>query len=254
MSTEIIIGMHSIIEAIKNPGRGDFNLYMTNEGAEKLKKEFSQIYEKVQKENIKLFNNNHDFQTCSKKIFTSFGFKPVRVMNGVLLTTSSRQFIQVGEVFDKLKDRSDLKVVCLDQVTDPQNSAAVVRTAAFYGVDYLILPGKSSSAHSPAFYRTASGGAEHLKIIYVNNLSRFITRCNELGAACIGFSEHDKIETQKPDVKNQNIVLVLGNEERGISHAVMRNIDKFCAFKSKGKIKSLNVSVASAIAMEKFFE
>ena len=56
------------------------------------------------------------------------------------------------------------------------------------------------------------------------------------------------------DVKNQNIVLVLGNEERGISHAVMRNIDRFYTFKPKGKIKSLNVSVASAIAMEKFFE
>ena len=174
-------------------------------------------------------------------------------MNGVFLICNPKKFIQVGEVFDKLKDRSDLKVLCLDQVTDPQNAAAVVRTAAFYGVDYLILPGKSSSAHSPGFYRTASGGAEHLKIIYVSNLSRFVSRCNELGAICIGFSEHKEKEIQRESTIDKNVVLVMGNEEKGISNAVMRNLKYFSAFKGSGKIKSLNVSVASAIAMEKFF-
>jgi len=253
MKKEIIVGLHSIVEAITNPERGEFSLFGTEEGVSRIKKEIRNFDKLVSQENIKVYKSNHDFQTFSKKTFTDFGFKPTRIMNGAFLICNPKRFIQVGEVFDKLKDRNDLKIICLDQVTDPQNAAAVVRTAAFYGVDYLILPGKSSSAHSPGFYRTASGGAEHIKIIYVSNLSRFVTRCNELDTICIGFSEHKDKEIEKSSTENKNIVLIMGNEEKGISNAVMRNIKHFSAFKSSGKIKSLNVSVASAIAMEKFF-
>ena len=253
MKKEIIVGLHSIIEAINNTERGEYSLYGTDDGLSRVRKEVKAFDKILGRENVKVFKSNHDFQTFSKKTFTDFGFKPSRIMNGVFLICNSKKFIQVGEVFDKLKDRSDVKIICLDQVTDPQNAAAVVRTAAFFGVDYLILPGKSSSAHSPGFYRTASGGAEHLKIIYVSNLSRFITRCNDLGAICVGFSEHKDKEVHKDETANKNIVLVMGNEEKGISNAVMRNLQYFSVFKSSGKIKSLNVSVASAIAMEKFF-
>lgn len=253
MKKEIIVGQHSIVEAIGNPERGEFSLHGTDEGITRIKKEVKNFDKYIKQENVKIYNSNHDFQTYSAKLFTDFGFKSTRIMNGAFLICNPKKFIQVGEVFDKLKDRNDLKIICLDQVTDPQNAAAVVRTAAFYGVDYLILPGKSSSAHTPGFYRTASGGAEHLKIIYVSNLSRFVTRCNELEAVCVGFSEHEDKEVVRSEIVDKNIVLIMGNEEKGISNAVMRNIKHFCAFKSSGKIKSLNVSVASAIAMEKFF-
>ena len=253
MKKEIIVGLHSIVEAITNPERGEFSLYGTDEGVSRVKKEVRDFNQLITPDNIKIYKSNHDFQTFSKKTFTDFGFKPSRIMNGVFLISNPKKFIQVGEVFDKLKDRNNLKIICLDQVTDPQNAAAVVRTAAFYGVDYLILPGKSSSAHSPGFYRISSGGAEHLKIIYVSNLSRFVTRCNDLDAVCIGFSEHKEKEISKDEAIDKNIVLIMGNEEKGISNAVMRNIKHFSAFRSSGKIKSLNVSVASAIAMEKFF-
>ena len=173
-------------------------------------------------------------------------------MNGVFLLCSPKRFTQVGEVFDKNERQKHLRVICLDQVTDPQNAAAVVRTAAFYGVDYLILPGKSSSAHSPGFYRISSGGAEHLKVIYVSNLSRFITRCSELGAYCIGFSEHGDETIDKNVTRDQNIVLVMGNEEKGISNAVMRSINNFC-LQTTRKHKVIKCLCRSAVAMEKFF-
>lgn len=250
---EIIIGIHSIIEAIQNTERGNFELFGTEEGLGKVKSSLKSLDKYIPAESIKLIKNKHEFQTFAAKKFEESNFKSSRVMNGVFLLAEPRKFIQVGEVFDKLKDRNDLKIICLDQVTDPQNAAAVVRTAAFYGVDYLILPGKSSSAHSPGFYRISSGGSEHIKIIYVSNLSRFVARCTELEAVCVGFSEHGEEEVLKEKTVNKNVVLVMGNEEKGISNAVTRNINDFCAFKPKGSIKSLNVSVASAIAMEKFF-
>ena len=210
----------------------------------KLRSEFNDLGKFINENKIQVINNKHEFQKVAAKNFEELGFKASRVMNGVFLLSSPKKFVQVGEVFDKMKDRNDLRIICLDQVTDPQNAAAVVRTAAFYGVDYLILPGKSSSAHSPGFYRISSGGAEHLTVIYVSNLSRFITRCNELGALCIGFSEHGDETLSKDVTENKNIVLVMGNEEKGISNAVMRSINHFCAFKPQGSIKSLNVSVA----------
>ena len=131
--------------------------------------------------------------------------------------------------------------------------AAVARTAAFYGVDYIVVPSKKTTGLTPSFYRISSGAAEHVVIKQVGNLSKFIRKCEELGAYCLGFSEHATMDTTDITCSEGSTLIVLGNEELGISNAVKRTLTNYIALKPSGAIKSLNVSVAAAVSMEKIF-
>jgi 23S rRNA (guanosine2251-2'-O)-methyltransferase len=91
-----------------------------------------------------------------------------------------------------------------------------------------------------------------VKIVRCSALPKTITKLKELGVMCVGLSEHASEELNKID-NEKSVCLVLGAEDVGMSHAVSRVVDKTIAFKPLGKIKSLNVSVAAAIAMEKIF-
>ena len=76
--------------------------------------------------------------------------------------------------YEQLKKEKVFSIVCLDQVTDIQNAAAIMRTSAFFGVNYLVVPQKGSFRLSPAFFRLSSGGSEYVKVIKVNSLSKFL--------------------------------------------------------------------------------
>ena len=109
--------------------------------------------------------------------------------------------------------------------------AAVARTAAFYGVDYVVVPSKKTTGLTPSFYRISSGAAEHVVIKQVGNLSKFIRKCEELGAYCVGFSEHATMDASEIKETDKATLLVLGNEELGISNAVKRVLTNYIALK-----------------------
>ena len=195
-----------------------------------------------------MVKSNHVFQQEAKKLFKETGFKFSRVPGNILLSCSQVPYKSIGRLFDELKEAKSKKVICLDQVTDPQNAAAVLRTTSFYGVHAVVIPGKSSSSFLQVF-RIASGAAEHVKVYSVSNLSRFVSRFNELGGFQLDFPSMVRMKLEKHS--GENTLLVLGNEEKEFP---MQYQDKFhnSYLGESGRIKSLNVSVA-AVAMEKFF-
>ena len=155
-------------------------------------------------------------------------------------------------IYQQLESRIPIKILALDQVTDAHNGAAIMRTAAFYGVDAILISARGSFGLGPGFSRIASGATEHVKIVRCSALPKTITKIKELGAICIGLSEHATSDLGTIDI-TKPICLVLGAEDVGMSHAVSRVVETTISFKPAGKIKSLNVSVAAAIAMEKIF-
>ena len=140
-------------------------------------------------------------------------------------------------------------------VSDIQNAAAILRTAAFYGVPFLLVAKKGGFGLTPAFYRLASGATEYVRIIPVNNLSRTLLKLKERGLPILGFSEEglpwDTLPP--PHTDSPPPCLVLGAEGAGLSHAVQRCVDKLIQIPPQGPLDTLNVSVASALAMEKFW-
>lgn len=248
MSQDIIIGLHSIVAAINNVNRSNKTLYTTDDAQMELKKKYGKInFEGVE---LKLLSP-HALQSQAQGILKDTGYKVDRVPSGAFLVCDQLSTFDINELYSDLEQKK-CRILCLDQVTDVHNAAAIMRTACFYGVTHVVFAQKGSFGLSPSFYRIASGATEYLKIIQTPNLSRLLTKISEKGVSCVGLSEHatTNVETVK---KSENICLVLGSEENGLSNAVKRVLVDLFSLESQGDIKSLNVSVAAAVAMEKCF-
>lgn len=244
---DLIIGKHSIVEALNNPSRGEKKLYATDESHKDLLKSV-----KDKNFEVKLLSS-HKVQEVAKQMYGELGYNYQRVPSNMFLTTTKVDVIENPASFYEEITNNRRKILCLDQVTDVHNAAAIMRTACFYGVDYLVLSQKGSFGVSPSFYRIASGAVEHVKILKSQNLSKLITNMIKNGVMVIGLSEHSKGELTNPKEIQQSLCLVLGTEETGLSNAVQRQIEHMMSLKSFGEIKSLNVSVAAAISMDRCF-
>lgn len=245
---DLIVGIHSIAAAIQNPARELVRLVLTEEAREELKKKT-----KLDRVEVQLVSS-HKLQEEGKSHFRELGMEYQRIPSGAFLLAKSLPEHEVRELYDLVATGSR-RILCLDQITDVHNGAAILRTASFYGVDVVVLPGKKSFGESPTYFRIASGAHEYLKLIKVNNLGKTLTKLKELGTLAIGLSEHAEAELDTGLIKNHSgsVALVLGKEETGISNAVMRVLDHKMAIHSQGEIQSLNVSVAAAVSMEKCF-
>jgi 23S rRNA (guanosine2251-2'-O)-methyltransferase len=249
---DLIIGIHSIKAALLNPARIHQKVVATADGLADFLQNSSLRKESLGSIKIELVKA-HDLQDVAKRNFDKLGFEYHRITSQIFLITSPLPPLDVNWLSLELKSKSNLKLFCLDQVTDVHNGAAILRTAAFYGVHSLILPGKNSFGLSPSFYRLASGGTEYVNIVRCVSLPKLISQLQEKGVVCTGFSEHAKLKAQEMGSIEGHHCLIMGAEDKGLSHAVERLLDKTVSLEALGQIKSLNVSVASAIAMDRFF-
>jgi len=250
--TEIVIGTHSIAEAIRSKGRKVFKIICTKEGLDELNKKNAIAKEDLKSIIVEEFSS-HDFQSQAKREYEQRGFQFKRIPSQILALTDPVVIESPDWLYKRISSGKPLKIFSLDHVTDVHNGAAILRTAAFYGVDCLLIPTKGSFGLSPGFLRVASGAAEHVKIIKCSNLSRTLRKLIDQGVHVIGFSEHADTDFAEKSLADQDVCLVMGAEDRGLSNAVARIVDKNVSIKGHGALKSLNVSVAAAIAMEKFF-
>lgn len=254
-NNDVIIGIHSIAEALKNPERTDFRLVGTSQGLKEFK-EVGKIDQKIFS-NVKVdIVNSHELQQEAMKIYLEHEFKYSRIPSQIFLQATPLPIYDSSWLLSFVEKNKNLKIFCLDQVTDVHNGAAILRTAAFYDLDILILGQKGNLGLTPSFFRIASGAAEHVKIIRCSNLSRILRMLIKKNIECIGFSEHSNttsVGKWSELSEKRSRCLVMGAEDKGLSFAVKRVLETTVSLKSLGKIQTLNVSVAAAIGMERYF-
>ncbi len=162
-----------------------------------------------------------------------------------------RQGISLEELFEDAKERSGGHGLwlALDQVQDPHNVGAIFRTAAFFGVQGIIVTDERSAPLSSTVYDIASGGMEYVPFVLQTNLQQALDAAKEAGVWVLGTSEHARDEIVSIG-KDRPWLVVLGNEEKGIRRLTEENCDVLCkvAPASDG-VTSLNVSVAAGIFM-----
>ncbi len=253
MATEqdIIVGVHSIAEAIRNPRRLSLELIAADEGLVELKKRCGIGARELERVKVKILPS-HQVQEEAARVFKNFDYQFSRVPSHLYLLTNPIEVFDANWLYDNVACGKIKKILCLDQVTDVHNGAAIMRTAAFYGVDALVVSYKGNFGMGPNFSRIASGALEHVPVVNCSGLPKLVSKLSDMGAMTIGFSEHEERADIQP-YPDSPICLVMGAEDVGISNALMRVVQKKVAFVPYGQIKSLNVSVAAAIAMERFF-
>ena len=153
-------------------------------------------------------------------------------------------FIDVMEV--------DPFLLILDQVQDPRNFGACLRSAEGAGVNLVIMPNDRTAGLTDVVRHVASGAAEFLPLARTRNLARFMKKLREIGIRLIGTSDQASKNIFQADLKGP-VGLVVGAEESGIRRLTAENCDELIHIPMSGKVECLNVSVATGVCLFEAF-
>jgi 23S rRNA (guanosine2251-2'-O)-methyltransferase len=222
-----IYGFHSVSAALRAPRRKLIRLYATEAAAERLSADIT-----ARGVEIRILSTEDISLRAPRDA----------VHQGVLLEARPLAPIDLSE----LPARG--LVIVLDQVTDPHNVGAILRTAAAFAADALVTTERHSPEFTGALTKSASGGLEHVPICSVVNLARALGEMGEAGYLRVGLDSEGP-QTLEAAVLSRPMALVLGAEGKGLRRLTRENCDILVRLDMPGAIKSLNVSNACAVAL-----
>ena len=175
-------------------------------------------------------------------------YAPSQNAQGVVALKQDFKFSSLDEILSESKKTSLPLILILDEIQDPHNVGAILRSAECSGVNGIILTKHNSATITSTVSKVSAGATEHLKICQVNNLSQTIDELKEKGFWIVGSSLENAKNYTEGDYKIP-IALIVGNEEKGIRKLTASKCDFLVKIPMSGKIQSLNVSVATGILL-----
>lgn len=167
---------------------------------------------------------------------------------GVAAFAAVKEYSTVEDIFALAEERNEPPfVVVLDEIEDPHNLGAIIRTAECAGVHGIIIPKRRSAGLSYAVGKASAGAVEYVPVARVTNIPAAIDMLKEKGLWIFG-ADMDGVPCSKCNFEGP-AALVIGNEGRGIGKLVRQKCDVIVSLPMKGKINSLNASVAAGILM-----
>ncbi len=239
-NTEILYGIHPVSEALKAGRRTFHELYIIKG---KTPARFVNAIENAQSQKIPL-----------KKI-TSARLAEIsdsEYHQGIGAKVSSYPLIDFFDIADKIKSNGKGFLLILDNVKDPHNLGAMVRTALCTGVNGVIIPKDRAVSPTPAVSKASAGAIEHAFISRVTNVVDTINRLKDKGFWIMGLDMSAGKSIYDTNYTGP-IAIVIGGEEKGIRPLVKTNCDFLSFIPQAGQINSLNASVAGAVAMYEVF-
>jgi 23S rRNA (guanosine2251-2'-O)-methyltransferase len=175
-------------------------------------------------------------------------YTPDKNAQGVIALKQDFRFSSLYKILSIAKKSTLPLILILDEIQDPHNVGAILRSAECCGVDGVILTKHNSATITSTVTKVSAGATEHLKICQVNNLSQTIDELKEKGFWIVGSSLENAKNFTEVDYKIP-IALIVGNEEKGIRKLTASKCDFLIKIPMSGKIQSLNVSVATGILL-----
>lgn len=168
---------------------------------------------------------------------------------GVIAVAAVREYATVEEILAIAAERGEkpLIVVC-DEISDPHNLGAIIRTAECAGAHGIIIPKHRSAGVTAVVEKTSAGAVEHMVVARVANISATLEKLKELGVWIFGTAAEADTGLWQADLKGATAI-VIGSEGDGMSRLVAANCDFKVAIPMQGKVSSLNASAAAAIML-----
>jgi 23S rRNA (guanosine2251-2'-O)-methyltransferase len=168
---------------------------------------------------------------------------------GVLALVAAKEYTALDDLLAVSKKRNEpALLVILDGIQDPQNLGAIVRTADAAGVHGVIIPERRAVGLTAAVARASAGALEHVPVARVTNITQTLRLLGERGIWTVGIDPAGKKDYTQVDYR-QPSALVIGAEGKGVSHLVRERCDLLASIPMKGRVESLNASVAAALVM-----
>lgn len=173
---------------------------------------------------------------------------PGAVHQGLALDTAPLEEVFVQDLINSAEAQERAVIVMLDQVTDPHNVGAIMRSACAFGATGIVMQRRHAPELDGVLVKTASGAAEHMPVAYETNLSRTIETLQEAGFTVLALDERGDISLEELPVIDK-AVIILGAEGPGIRHLVKEHADRLVRLPTGGPVGALNVSNAAAVAL-----
>lgn len=233
--TEWLWGLHAVREAWANPGRGIHSLLVTD-------KTIRDITDFKTPDGVKRPRPDQVERRIIDKRLPQGA-----VHQGIAVECDKPDEVFLSDIIVKSKIADKMTLVMLDQVTDPHNVGAILRSACAFGASAMIVQTRHAPELTGTLAKAACGAAEHVPIIRETNLSRAIEHLQDAGFSVIGLDEEGQDIGDCP--KTDRICLVLGAEGPGLRQKVKETCTALLRLPTDGPVPTLNVSNAAAVAL-----
>lgn len=229
-----LAGKRAVFEALKSKKDIEEVFFLLGR-----KREFSELLELARQNEIKTS------EVDARKLDSLY----CGVHQGVVAITNDFEYSSLDDILKKAEKAlgKRLFLMILDHLTDPHNLGALIRTAAVFGVDAVIIPKDRSVRVTSTVLKIAAGGCEYVPIVMVRNIAETVEKLKAAGiwVYATGVEGEDLFETSFAS----DVAIVVGSEDKGVSRLVKERSSSLLTIPMPGESLSLNVSVAAGIIM-----
>ena len=241
-TTFLIVGKHAVLEALKNPSRKIERVFVTEDAKKKLNRE---------NQSVDLFKNLSVFYKSRRELDNLCG-RDETAHQGLVLEVEQLEEITLKEYVSQNHD-NNTNLIALEEVTDPRNIGSIIRSAVAFNIDGIIVKERSFPSKSKLLYKSASGGAEHIKIFKVSNINTALKYLKTKDFWISAFDVSAKKDFTENNWKGKN-VLLFGSEGFGLKSKTLSNSDFMFKVKMNKNIESLNISNTISVVCHHIFQ
>lgn len=239
MSKELIIGKNPVIEVLNS----EREVYSVSILDKLNKKTADEIYEAAKKKGVtvdRVSRGKLDNLTDGRH-------------QGIVASVEGYDYASLESLFQRAESKKELPFfIILDEIEDPHNLGAILRTADATGAHGVIIPKRRAVGLTQAVAKASAGAIEHIPVVQVTNVVQTINQLKERNVWMVGTSREGSDDYRTLDGETA-IAFIIGNEGKGISRLVLENCDWTVNLPMVGEIPSLNASVATSLLMYEIY-
>jgi 23S rRNA (guanosine2251-2'-O)-methyltransferase len=235
-TTFYIVGKHAVTEALKNPNRNVLRVFLTEESKKNLNRE---------NQHLNLLKNINIFYKTKREL-DKYCSKDKINHQGLVAEIEHLETFSIKDFVNDNSNRNNINLVALEEVTDPRNIGSIIRSAASFNMDGIIVKERSYPCESKLLYKSASGCTELINIFEVSNVNTALKYLKSKNFWVSGFDSKSKKDFTQHDWTGNN-VLLFGSEGYGLNYQTKKNSDFLFRININKKVESLNIANSASV-------
>jgi len=237
-STFLIAGKHAVTEALRNPKRRVLKVFLTEDSKKTLN---------LENLNLNLLHNIKLFYKTKKELDRLCSKEQIS-HQGLIAEIEHLEELKLKDYINSKEKNGNTTLIALEEVTDPRNIGSIIRCAASFKINGIIVKERSFPSESKLLYKSASGCMEYVNVFEVSNINTTLKYLKTKNFWVCGFDINGEKDFTNHDWNGNNVVL-FGSEGYGLKYQTLKNSDFLLKISIDKTIESLNISNSAAIVL-----